>query len=56
VKRKKSKKQKEKETVANLVKEMAQPRFAASARKAQLDANQRGTERASILRTVIPVV
>jgi hypothetical protein len=56
VKHKKSKRQKEKETLASVIKEMAQPRFAASARKAQLDANEKGTERASILGTVIPVV
>ncbi|MGD0963260.1 MAG: hypothetical protein ABSA57_05085 [Candidatus Acidiferrales bacterium] len=43
----KSKKQKDKETLTSVLKEMAQPRFAKSARKEEEDANHRGTEGAN---------
>ena len=40
----KSKKQKDKETLASVLKEMAQPRFAESARKEEEDANHEAPE------------
>ena len=43
----KSKKQKDKETLTSVLKEMAQPRFAESARKEEEVAGHRGTGRAS---------
>jgi hypothetical protein len=42
-----SKKHKDKETLASVFKEMAQPRFAESARKAEEDANHEFTKHAS---------
>jgi hypothetical protein len=44
--KKKSKKESDKALLASITKEMAQPRFAESARKEE-DANNHGTERAS---------
>jgi hypothetical protein len=43
----KSKKQKDKETLTSVLKEMAQPRFAESARQEEEDANHEGTESAN---------
>ncbi len=40
----KSKKQKDEDTLASVLKEMAQPRFAESARKEEEDANHKVTE------------
>jgi hypothetical protein len=43
----KSKKQKDKETLASVLKEMANPRLAKSARKEEEDANHEGPEGAN---------
>jgi hypothetical protein len=43
----KSKKQKDKETLTSVMKEMAQPRFAESARKEEENANHEGTKSAT---------
>jgi hypothetical protein len=42
-----SKRQKDKETLASVLKEMGQPRFAESTRKEEEDANHDGPERAN---------
>jgi len=55
VKRKKSKRQKDHETLTSVRKEMAQPRFAESARKVLQNANEVETEHAGTRRAVIPV-
>jgi hypothetical protein len=55
MKHKKSKRQKDNETLTRVRKEMAQPRFAESARRELQVANDEGTERAGGHRAVIPV-